>query len=44
MPYNARQCRLFGAKSRRGEKVPTDWKTHCKKSAQKRDYKKNGKR
>jgi hypothetical protein len=30
MPYKASQCRAFGAKSRRGEKVPDDWKEHCR--------------
>lgn len=29
MPYTRKQCRAFGAKSRRGEKTPADWKQHC---------------
>ena len=29
MPYTYAQCQLFGAKARRGEKVPADWKKHC---------------
>ena len=32
MPYTDEQCKLFGAKSSRGEKVPADWKQHCRKS------------
>ena len=35
MPYKPSQCRAFGAKASRGEKVPADWKKHCKKSGKK---------
>lgn len=31
MPYTPAQCRKFGAMARRGEKVPADWKRHCRK-------------
>lgn len=31
MPYTSKQCRLFGAKSRRGESVPDDWQDYCRK-------------
>jgi hypothetical protein len=34
MPYTPEQCKAFGAKSARGEKVPADWKEHCTKEAQ----------
>jgi predicted alpha/beta hydrolase len=46
MPYNQKQCRLFGAKQHRGEAVPRDWKEHCRhplkksRKPQTRDYKK----
>lgn len=36
MPYTPAQCKAFGAKASRGEKVPSDWKKHCKKSAKKK--------
>lgn len=36
MPYSRKQCKAFGAKSGRGEKVPADWKKHCKKPKPKR--------
>jgi hypothetical protein len=29
MPYTKDQCKAFGAKARRGERVPSDWKEHC---------------
>jgi hypothetical protein len=37
MPYTPAQCRLFAAKKKRGEKVPDDWKAHCKKKKKKKD-------
>lgn len=36
MPYTAAQCRAFAVKAARGERVPSDWKKHCKKGAKKR--------
>jgi hypothetical protein len=30
MPYKPSQCRLFGAKSGRGERVPQDWREECR--------------
>lgn len=30
MPYKPSQCRAFGAKEGRGEKVPADWHEHCR--------------
>lgn len=36
MPYTPAQCRLFGAKESRGEKVPADWHAHCTKKEQKK--------
>jgi hypothetical protein len=30
MPYTPAQCKLFAEKSKRGEKVPKDWKEHCR--------------
>lgn len=36
MPYNSKQCRLFGAKQSRGESVPSDWKEKCTKAEQKK--------
>jgi len=35
MPYKPSQCRAFGAKAGRGEKVPDDWKEHCRKDKSK---------
>jgi len=32
MPYTDEQCRAFGAKAGRGERVPGDWKQYCAKS------------
>lgn len=42
MPYTAAQCRKFAVMAARGEKVPADWKEHCKKSSKKKK-KKRGK-
>jgi len=42
MPYTQAQCKKFAVMARRGEKVPSDWKKHCKKHANKK--KKTGKR
>ena len=36
MPYTRKQCKVFGAKSNRGQKVPGDWKKHCKKGVVKK--------
>jgi len=44
MPYTKKQCALFGAKSSRGEKVPSDWKEHCTKSEQKKAAKRKAAR
>lgn len=35
MPYTAAQCKVFAIKAARGEKVPADWKKHCKKDTKK---------
>ena len=29
LPYTFSQCQLFGAKARRGERVPSDWRKKC---------------
>jgi hypothetical protein len=29
MPYNRKQCRLFYAKAKKGQKVPADFRRHC---------------
>lgn len=39
MPYTQAQCRLFGSKASRGEKVPSDWKKHCRKDTKKKKKK-----
>lgn len=31
MPYTLAQCRKFAIMAKRGEKVPDDWKEHCRK-------------
>lgn len=36
MPYTAAQCRKFAVMAARGERVPDDWKHHCKKENQKK--------
>lgn len=36
MPYTPAQCRKFAAMAARGERVPADWKRHCRKGAVKR--------
>lgn len=36
MPYTKKQCNAFGAKANRNQRVPSDWKRHCKKKAQKK--------
>lgn len=41
MPYTPAQCRKFGAMVARGEKVPKDWKQHCKKDKQKKQIMKS---
>jgi hypothetical protein len=33
VPYTRKQCRLFGAKSSRGESVPDDWQDYCRKGS-----------
>ena len=38
MPYTPAQCRLFGAKASRGERVPRDWKAHCKRKTLRERY------
>lgn len=43
MPYSPSQCRAFAAKEKRGEKVPSDWKTHCKSPVKKKAKKKGRK-
>jgi len=30
MPFNLKQCRLFGARAAKGLSVPKDWKKYCK--------------
>jgi hypothetical protein len=30
MPYSYSQCQVFAAKAARGEKVPADWRKHCR--------------
>lgn len=30
MPYSDKQCAKFAVMAKRGEKVPADWKEHCK--------------
>lgn len=44
MPYTAAQCRKFAVMAANGERVPSDWKEHCKKHNQKKDEKHRGKR
>jgi hypothetical protein len=38
VPYSDEQCRAFGAKASRGERVPDDWKQHCRKSPNPGEY------
>lgn len=40
MPYTAAQCRKFAVMAARGERVPDDWKEHCRKGAKKKKEKK----
>lgn len=30
MPYSYGQCQAFATKAARGEKVPADWRKHCR--------------
>ena len=39
MPYTVAQCRKFAAMAARGERVPADWKKHCRKDAAKKPAK-----
>lgn len=41
MPYTPAQCRKFAAMAARGEKVPDDWKQHCRKQKPVRKKKKD---
>jgi hypothetical protein len=36
MPYTPAQCRAFAVKAKKGQKVPSDWKEHCKKTKRKK--------
>ena len=36
MPYTRKQCKAFGAKASRGQKVPQDWKQHCRRGKTKK--------
>lgn len=31
MPYSESQCKKFAVMEKNGEKVPADWKKHCRK-------------
>ena len=33
MPYTPAQCRKFAAMAARGERVPDDWRKHCRKKS-----------
>lgn len=44
MPYTAAQCRAFAAKAARGERVPADWKEHCRKDKPKKSTKRKVKK
>jgi hypothetical protein len=35
MPYTPAQCRKFAVMASKGEKVPADWKKHCRKTKKK---------
>ncbi len=39
MPYTNAQCRKFAVMASRGEKVPSDWKKHCRKDSPKKKKK-----
>lgn len=44
MPYTYEQCQAFAAKAARGEKVPDDWREHCRGVKKPKAKKKQGKK